>query len=51
MTIVFVIVRVLNYQVMNLVILWALIILSYEFQIKRSQKKNYDIWKELEIFF
>ncbi len=48
MTIAFVIVRVLNYQVMNLVILWALIILLYEFQIKRSQKKNYDIWKELE---
>jgi hypothetical protein len=32
-----VIVGVLNYQVMSLVILWALIILSYERQIKRSQ--------------
>ncbi len=47
MTIVFMIVGILNYQVMSLVILWALIILSYELQIKRSQKKNYDIWKEL----
>jgi hypothetical protein len=48
MTIVFVIVRVLNYQFMSLVILWAFIIPSYELEIKRSQKKNYDIWKELE---